>query len=732
MNKKFARLNLSVPLALALALATVFVVLAAPGGPSGNGIQPVEHTENLTCQDLAPAGETWFELKYEPVEDGSDSDGVLSVDVEVYDTANGPAFDWTSNIGVDAVFVKGGNGGNLYQYDPPLEATEDTGLHAPINPQNNKYFGLSHISFCYDIELQVTKDADTTFTRTYEWDIEKTVAPETLDMFSGDTGAVEYTVTVTKTGFTDSDWAVTGNIEIFNPHPSQSATITSVTDEVSMGIAADVDCGVTFPYALAAGATLECSYSADLPDGANRTNTATVTTSGSIDGGLGTADVTFGDPTTEVNATITVDDTFAGDLGAFSDSGSTSYNRTFACNGDAGEHNNTATINETGQSDDAKVTVNCYELAVEKDVNTALTRTWTWTIDKDADQTELLLSEGQLFQVNYEVTVDATSEDSGWAVSGTITVENPAPIDATLNSVADVVSPNIAADVDCGVTFPYTLTAGNTLNCSYSADLPDDEDRTNTATATLQNYDYDSEGTATPSGTTDFSFSADVSFANATVNEVDECVDVNDTNVGFLGTVCAGDAPKTFEYSLWFGAHPDADVVLECGENTHVNVADFVTNDTGTTGDDDHTVNATVECFLGCTLTQGYWKTHSDRGPAPYDDAWNNLGALEEDTPFFLSGQTWYEVFWTPSAGNPYYNLAHQYMAAKLNVLNGASAPAEVQAALTQAESLFNTYTPSQVAAFRGNNATRKQFVDLATILDKYNNGLIGPGHCSE
>ena len=24
----------------------------------------------------------------------------------------------------------------------------------------------------------------------------------------------------------------------------------------------------------------------------------------------------------------------------------------------------------------------------------------------------------------------------------------------------------------------------------------------------------------------------------------------------------------------------------------------------------------------GCTLTQGYWKTHSENGPAPYDDNW--------------------------------------------------------------------------------------------------------------
>jgi hypothetical protein len=148
------------------------------------------------------------------------------------------------------------------------------------------------------------------------------------------------------------------------------------------------------------------------------------------------------------------------------------------------------------------------------------------------------------------------------------------------------------------------------------------------------------------------------------------------------------------------------------------------------TGSDDHTVLVTVPCAGGCTLTQGYWKTHSEYGPAPYDSTWALLlnGA---DTPFFLSGQTWYQVFWTAPAGNVYYNLAHQYMAAYLNVLNGAS-PDAAQASLNSATALFNKYTPAQVAVLKSTNAVRKQFINLNTILDAYNNGLIGPGHCSE
>jgi hypothetical protein len=358
----------------------------------------------------------------------------------------------------------------------------------------------------------------------------------------------------------------------------------------------------------------------------------------------------------------------------------------------------------------------CYmpQLVVEKDAHTSLTRTWTWTIEKSGDQTELTLAPGQVFTVNYEVTVDATSEDSDWAVEGTITIHNPAVFNmvATIESVSDVVSPDIDADVDCGVTFPYDLASGDTLECEYSADLPDADDRVNTATVETSGPVQGDEATA------------DVSFDDAEINEVDECVDVSDDHAGFLGTVCADDEDKTFNYTidLQFFA-PD-----DCGENEFVNVASFITNDTETEGSDDHTVIVTVPCEEGCTLTPGYWKTHSIYGPAPYDDTWAMIG---EDTIFFLSGQSYYYVLWTEPNGNAYYILAHAYIAAELNQLNGADFT-DAQDAFDDATALFETYTPEEIGALKGNNALRQQFLALATILDDYNNGLIGPGHCSE
>ena len=94
----------------------------------------------------------------------------------------------------------------------------------------------------------------------------------------------------------------------------------------------------------------------------------------------------------------------------------------------------------------------------------------------------------------------------------------------------------------------------------------------------------------------------------------------------------------------------------------------------------------------GCTLTPGYWKTHSNYGPAPLDDTW----AGREDNGFWLSGQTVYEVINTPpKKGNAYYILAFQYIAASLNKDAGAWVPDEAWGAFDCADTFFSSYTPS-------------------------------------
>lgn len=87
----------------------------------------------------------------------------FTLTITVYNTAGGQAFDFSfsNGFGVEQVFVKAGPDTNLYDYlgDLGNGVTSDTFLHGPVNPNNNKFYGLSHISFCIvQLETQITID----------------------------------------------------------------------------------------------------------------------------------------------------------------------------------------------------------------------------------------------------------------------------------------------------------------------------------------------------------------------------------------------------------------------------------------------------------------------------------------------------------------------------------------------------------------------------------------------
>lgn len=387
----------------------------------------------------------------------------------------------------------------------------------------------------------------------------------------------------------------------------------------------------------------------------------------------------------------------------------------------------TATPTRTATATPTATPPPVYKIDVSKDAATALLRTYRWKIQKSSVPDKLTLSPGQSALVEYAVDVSEDGEpvDGNWMVRGKITVSNGSSVAAPLVAVLDITEPDIEGTVDCGVSFPYSLPPGQSLACSYRADLPDAADRINRAMATLgMAEDVDMRSTSQQPRRSDFAATAQVSFAGAVIDRVDECVNVTDSLAGALGTVCAGVNPLagTFRYSRTIGPF------AECGKRDVTNTASFVTIDTRATGSVVHTIAVDVPCEGGCTLTQGYWKTHSNKGPAKYDDAWSMIGSNAEDTPFFGSGQTYYQVLWTEPEGNAYYILAHQYIAAKLNLLNGAGTTTEVNGAVAWAEGFFTT-TPSTPAPV---DPLRAQALSNAELLDDYNNGRIGPGHCSE
>jgi len=64
---------------------------------------------------------------------------------------DGTLFDWSASPNpIGAVIVKGGPMANAFYYSP--QAASDTGLFAPINPNNNQHYGISHVTFCWNPE----------------------------------------------------------------------------------------------------------------------------------------------------------------------------------------------------------------------------------------------------------------------------------------------------------------------------------------------------------------------------------------------------------------------------------------------------------------------------------------------------------------------------------------------------------------------------------------------------
>ena len=314
---------------------------------------------NPTCADLGLGD---FDFKVE----SGEGDGLKLIDAHgnevtlTWDIEAG-TMDWTSNIGIDAVLMKGGPNAMVYEYDP--ESFGDTGLETPFNDGSGGLYGISHVNFCYDYELTVSKTADTSFTRTWDWDITKSVDPDLHQISSGETGTSTYDVTAVNLGSTDSDFAASGTITVSNNTPLL-ANLKSVSDTLSNGTSVAVECDSQLPTTMGPGDVVTCTYEIGLDDGTNLVNTATadVLENSPVNGNTATADVDFGSATiTGVNEAVNIEDNFEGEITALGEVGDTTtftYSRDFTCD-DEGISTNTASIIETGDQATANVRVIC-------------------------------------------------------------------------------------------------------------------------------------------------------------------------------------------------------------------------------------------------------------------------------------------------------------------------------------------------------------------------------------
>ncbi len=629
----------------------------------------------------------------------------------------------------------------------------------------------------------VDKTVKTSYDLEHVWDVEKKIVdPEdgevdstTLNMNVGDDEDVNYKLTLNHSQVA-KNFAVSGDIYVTNPHPTEDMTVV-VSDNMTNHGAINVVCDGSGNASLTVGTGVNneghCSYSADLTNNTTRKNTATATlygnnyssnekdvnfanTNPADIGSIGPTSVKLEDWLAGADS-ATIDQIIGiGDL--IGDTKEIPYPRNFACPDDEGNQVNTVTIKDSNAAgpedpvldqDQAEVTVNCHEPIVEKTATTTFDRKYIWDIDKSATNVEgrVLLPLNTPFNVSYEVTVDASSEDSNYQVTGNITVTNPNPDKDMSVHVTDTLSNGVVVQLSCPdplIIGPGTSNAEGT--CTYAADLTDSTSLTNTAKVTVGDYpEVYSNYPPEP-----------VTFSDPPTTETDKCVEVDDTMISMNdpnitlpmtfplpATVCADEAPQTFSYSIQI-QYDDPSLAQDCTDPNAVsdeipNVASFdvsSTPDSGANGSDDELVKVCITTSPpGCTLTQGYWKTHSKYGPAPYDDTWQiddgEGGLIDlEDEPFFLSGMSYYDVLWeTPKGGNAYYLLAHQWIAAYLNELNGALVADD----LGDAQMLLEVHTPEELALKgKTGNALRADFIELANSLDAYNNGETGPGHCSE
>ncbi|MCK5254198.1 MAG: Ig-like domain-containing protein, partial [Thermoplasmata archaeon] len=146
-----------------------------PGPDSDRGVEPDPHSGNPQGGDdntnVGYFNPSLFEYKIQDLDEDSSgtytsTDGYLKISIDVTDDdTDGPSFDWEIASGstvkaLEGIFVKGGNGGNWYDYSGFTDVSGVVGadwdgyLHSPLGAGSggSKFYGLSHVSFGYAIE----------------------------------------------------------------------------------------------------------------------------------------------------------------------------------------------------------------------------------------------------------------------------------------------------------------------------------------------------------------------------------------------------------------------------------------------------------------------------------------------------------------------------------------------------------------------------------------------------
>lgn len=641
------------------------------------------------------------------------------------------AFSWTASsaIAVEMMIVKGGPNANIYNYTGS-SLMGDGNVHAPVRPGICKYYDVESIEISYRYQISVARTLTPTFTRRFNWAITQTVTNNDWRLFQGDRGTSRYAVSLDQTTTEDSNWGINGTVTITNNTP-YTTQVLSIADSLQPGAQPiALNCGGA-TFTLVPGAKVQCTYAMPLTNGNTRNAVLNVTTLGSVRSRTLTTPVAFSVPTTAVNPTVTVRDNFGQTWSNLRRDTAWTYDRAFTC-ANAGTVANTTSILETGQTASTNVNVQCSALQVTVNSTALYERTWEWAMAQTIEASPLVLAPGQPYLEDCTLDLSAQSKDAVTA-KGDIVIRNLHPSrTALLTNISALIGGTVAAAVSCPAN---SIPPAGQMTCTYTSALSDNTARTIVGSANLQNYAFPVAGNSLPNGGTRFSGNSDVVPPAAPV-EVNACVTVFDSIGGDenpLLSLCAKDAPLKWSYDRLIGPFVNPN---DCDLEKAEVAAYFRSTNSSLNGSANASKSVKIACQDGCTLSSGYWLTHSQLGPNAYDDNWAKLPdqdgdgkAEQEQELFFLSGETYHKILGTPSSANPYWSLARAYATSELNLLNG-SLPTAVQVIFNSAKTLLQTYAAAQVPALP--NSIRKQYTILAGSLDRYNNGTSGPGKCSE
>ena len=135
--------------------------------------------------------------------------------------------------------------------------------------------------------------------------------------------------------------------------------------------------------------------------------------------------------------------------------------------------------------------------------------------------------------------------------------------------------------------------------------------------------------------------------------------------------------------------------------------------------------NPTADIVVGtgdpaanCTFSQGYWKNH----PGAFPVTNLTLGTVNYTAAELIS------ILSTGAGGNGLISLAHQLIAAKLNILNGADG-SFINSTIAAADAQIGALVIPPVGSdFLAPGVTSAN----AHALEDWNLGTTGPGHCAE